>query len=111
MHLAVGHLKAALVAVGFSPTENHEVSHHLRQIFTGVLFLRRFGRLLCLLLLAWRLGDEELLELALVELMVNEEVMVLARRVHHLYKWLPSFLVDGLGGQSAVATSCSSHRG
>ena len=58
VHLAVGHLEAALVAEGFSSTEDHEAYCQLRVIFGGGFLFRRFGGLIWLRLLTWWLGDE-----------------------------------------------------
>jgi hypothetical protein len=84
VHLAVGHLEAALIAEGFSSTEGHEAYCQLRVIFGAGFLFRRFGRLIWLRLLTWWLGHEAFQELASVEFVVDEKAMVLARRVHQL---------------------------
>jgi hypothetical protein len=78
VHLAVGHLKVALVAMGFSPIEDHEASSCLGEAFGEGLLFRQFDRLLWLPLLSWWLGDEALQELALAELVADRELVVLA---------------------------------
>jgi hypothetical protein len=60
MHLAVGHLEAALVILGFQPTKDHETSRHFGKVFRGSLLFCCLGRLLWICLLARLFGDEAL---------------------------------------------------
>jgi hypothetical protein len=84
VHLTVGHLESALVAVDFSTTKDHEASCCLRKIFGEGIWFCRYDGLLWLRLLASRLGDEALQELALANLVVDLEAVILLRRIHQL---------------------------
>jgi hypothetical protein len=80
MHLLMGGIDATLVAICLCPAEDHEAPCWLEEIFDADLLLRRllrscfFGR---------RLGDEALQKLALSKLVMDREVVVLARWVHY----------------------------
>jgi hypothetical protein len=53
----------------------------------------------------------EMKHFTLLELVVDREAMVLARRVHQLLEWSPLLFTGGLGGRSVVPTSYSPCRG
>jgi hypothetical protein len=58
--LMAGHLEAMLVAIHFSPTDDHEASHCFVEIRGGGLLLHRFCWLLQFCLLGWWLRNEAL---------------------------------------------------
>jgi hypothetical protein len=60
VHLALGRLEAALVAIRLGPTEDYEAPCCLREILGGSLLLRWLGQLLWLCFLGEGLGDEAL---------------------------------------------------
>jgi hypothetical protein len=82
--LMAGHLEAMLVAIHFSPTDDHEASHCFVEIHGGGLPLHRFCWLLRFCLLGRWLRNEALQEFALPELVADGEAVILARRVHQL---------------------------
>jgi hypothetical protein len=98
VHFTLGHLEAALVAVSFGPTEDHETSRRFRKVVDGDLLFCCLGGLLWLSLLAGQFGDEALQELAFVELVMDGEAVVLARRIHQLLEVVTPTFHGDLGG-------------
>lgn len=92
MHITVDHLEATLTAICFGPTKYNEAPCWLREILGGSLLLRWLGRFLRLRFLGERLGDKALQKLALSELVMDREAMVLARRFHRLLEVVATFL-------------------
>lgn len=111
VHLAVGHLKAALIVVHFSPVEDHKIFHCLREIFGGASSPTSLVGSSAFFFL---LGDLEMKHFKSSHswsLWRTGKPWFWHGESISFWKWSPPFLVSSLGDRSVVVTSCSLCRG